>query len=262
MQQTIEAFLETWMEEFGRAVEMFTGSQPALSQNRISMLPASEPGSLLWRKQAFGGRADFVTWTGAAEAAWKDLGSADPDNAQGTYFEILNQAQMRAATVASRGLDQPISCGESAAMAEADFDATQFAIYRVAIDGGRIPDLFIAIELAAASVFEARAEAAAGLELIEQRHEGEPAPLVTERLFDLELPVAISLGYAEVPVKAIPAMTPGAVIELNKETGEDVELLVHGRVVARGEITLVKGNYGLRIKHIVGADDRLTLIRK
>ena len=261
MEQTIEAFLETWMEEFGRAVEMYTGSQPALSESRITAVPDSEAASLLWRKQTLSGPGDFAIWIGAPEAAWKDLGSADPDNAQATYFEILNQAQAGAATVASRSLDQPISCGDGEVVAEADFDASQFAIYRLTIDNGRVPDLFIAIELTALSVFERASEANDALEVV-ARQEAAAAPLAADRLLDLELPVAISLGYAELPVKAIPGMKPGAVIELDKEAGDDVELLVHGTVVARGEITLVKGNYGLRIKHIVGADDRLTLIRK
>jgi flagellar motor switch protein FliN/FliY len=77
-----------------------------------------------------------------------------------------------------------------------------------------------------------------------------PVPPVMERLLDLELPVAVGLGSAILSLKDVLKIKPGSCIELQKEAGEEAELLVHGMPVARGEIVLVKENYGFRVKHI------------
>ncbi len=260
MDQAINAFLKTWIEEFGRAVEMFTGSQPSIVETRVQVLPGSEAGPILWLKQIFAGSGSFTTWIGAPEATWTALGDTDPDNPQGIYQEILGQAQTGAATVASRGLDQPVSCQEAEVVPEADFEASTLAIFALEIDGGKVPDLLFAIELSAVLILDPESASDNGSDGTGQHAEASE-PAMAGRLLDLELPVAVSLGHAELSIRKALAMKSGAVIELNKETGEDVELLVHGTVVARGEIALVKGNYGIRIKHIVGPGDRLTLLR-
>ncbi len=80
-----------------------------------------------------------------------------------------------------------------------------------------------------------------------------------ERLIDLELPLAVALGSAELPIQEILKMTAGSLIELDRNVGDYVDLLVHGTIVARGEIVSVRGNYGVRIKEITGRQDRLAL---
>ena len=80
-----------------------------------------------------------------------------------------------------------------------------------------------------------------------------------ERLMDLELPLAVSLGRALMPIQDILKLTSGSLIELDRNVGEFVDLMVHGTLVARGEIVSVKGNYGVRIKEIISREDRLKL---
>ena len=80
-----------------------------------------------------------------------------------------------------------------------------------------------------------------------------------ERLLDLELPLAVSLGRALMPIQDILKLTSGSLIELDRNVGEFVDLMVHGTIVARGEIVSVKGNYGVRIKEIISREDRLKL---
>lgn len=79
------------------------------------------------------------------------------------------------------------------------------------------------------------------------------------RLMDLELPLAVTLGRAVLPVEDILKLTSGSLIELDRSVGEYVDLMVQGTIVARGEIVSVKGNYGIRIKEIISRQDRLAL---
>jgi flagellar motor switch protein FliN/FliY len=255
MSQAIQTFLATWIDEFSRAVEMFSGALPSLSQTALSALP--EAGAVLWYRQQFSSsKGSFTTWIGAPEPSWKDLGSADPDNPQSIYLEIVNQAQTGAATVASRAVENPIAANPGEIASVPDFDPGSFSLFSLEIDNGRLPALLIAIEKSAPAVLqdadETEAQPAAASGMLQ----------VPEPLLDLELPVAISLGHAELPIKAVLNMKPGTPIELSTENGEDLELLVHGTVIARGEITMVKGNYALKIKQIVGAEDRLSLLKR
>jgi len=80
-----------------------------------------------------------------------------------------------------------------------------------------------------------------------------------QRLMDLEMPIAVVLGRAVLPIGEILKITSGSLIGLDRNVGEYVDLMVHGTVVARGEIVSVKGNYGVRIKEIMSRQDRLAL---
>ncbi len=84
------------------------------------------------------------------------------------------------------------------------------------------------------------------------------APML-QRLMDLELPLAVALGRAVLPIQDILKITSGSLIELDRSVGEYVDLMVNGTIVARGEIVSVKGNYGVRIKEIISRQDRLAL---
>lgn len=84
-------------------------------------------------------------------------------------------------------------------------------------------------------------------------------PPMLRRLMDLELPLAVALGRAVLPIEDILKITSGSLIELDRTVGDYVDLMVHGTVVARGEIVSVKGNYGVRIKEIISRQDRLAL---
>jgi flagellar motor switch protein FliN/FliY len=49
-------------------------------------------------------------------------------------------------------------------------------------------------------------------------------------------------------------MGPGSVLELDKHAGEAVDLLVNGRLVARGEVVVIGENYGVRITELVNPE--------
>ena len=79
------------------------------------------------------------------------------------------------------------------------------------------------------------------------------------RFMDLELPLAVALGRAAIPIHELLRMKAGSLIELNRSAGEYVDMIIHGAVVARGEIVSVKGSYGIRIKELISRNARLNL---
>ncbi|SRR5579875_118674 len=82
-----------------------------------------------------------------------------------------------------------------------------------------------------------------------------------ELLLDVELEASIRFGQREMLLKDVLELRPGAVIELARQVDEPAELLVAGRVMARGEVVVIEGNYGLRITEILSPAERYQAIR-
>lgn len=77
------------------------------------------------------------------------------------------------------------------------------------------------------------------------------SPSSIELLKDVPLEVHAVLGKSRRLVKDILRLTVGSVVELDKEAGEPVDILVNNKIIARGEVVDIDGSYGVRITEIV-----------
>lgn len=71
------------------------------------------------------------------------------------------------------------------------------------------------------------------------------------RVLDLELPIRVSFGKANVALKDVLKLSTGSIVELDRSIHDPVEIIVNDRVVGRGEVVVTEGNYGVRIQEIV-----------
>lgn len=76
-------------------------------------------------------------------------------------------------------------------------------------------------------------------------------PTSIDLLKDVPLTVTAELGRAKMLVKEILKLGAGSVIELEKFTGEPVDILVNGKVIARGEVVAIDENFGVRITEVI-----------
>ena len=76
-------------------------------------------------------------------------------------------------------------------------------------------------------------------------------------LLDVELPVSISFGRTQLLLKDVIKLTTGSIVELNRSITEPVEVIVNNCVIARGEVVVLDGNYGVRIHQIISRQERL-----
>lgn len=74
-----------------------------------------------------------------------------------------------------------------------------------------------------------------------------------DMLDDLEVDVTLRFGEREMLLRDILDLDAGMVIEVDRRADEPADLLVAGRTVARGEVVVVDGNYGLRVTKLVGS---------
>lgn len=70
-------------------------------------------------------------------------------------------------------------------------------------------------------------------------------------IMDVALEVTVELGRTHKAIKEILEFTPGTIIELNKLAGEPIDVLVNGKIVAKGEVVVIDENFGIRITDII-----------
>jgi len=72
-----------------------------------------------------------------------------------------------------------------------------------------------------------------------------------EMLHGVDMEVTVELGRTRMTVRDLLALTPGAVLELDRAAGSPADLLVNGRLIARGEVVVIDEDFGLRVTEIV-----------
>jgi flagellar motor switch protein FliN/FliY len=72
-----------------------------------------------------------------------------------------------------------------------------------------------------------------------------------DMLHDVEMEVSAELGRTRMSVRELLSLSPGAIVELDRAAGSPADLLVNGRLIARGEVVVIDENFGIRITEIV-----------
>ena len=172
--------------------------------------------------------------------------------------EISNQA---VATL--NGLPEASAVTLSTVSVEkAGFDATSAASFAfqlpndfvlvIVVDGGGTTAAEPASEQATTSDGSQPTEVAALAPL-----SAAPAPRNLDLLLDIELPLAVRFGQTELTLSTLTRLGPGSVIDLHRSADEPVEILVGGKMIARGEVVVVEGNYGVRVTEVLSTADRI-----
>lgn len=73
-------------------------------------------------------------------------------------------------------------------------------------------------------------------------------------IMDVPLEMTVELGRAKKTIKEILEMGSGSVVELDKIAGEPVDILVNGKVIAKGEVVVIDENFGVRVLDIVNSN--------
>jgi flagellar motor switch protein FliN/FliY len=76
-------------------------------------------------------------------------------------------------------------------------------------------------------------------------------------LMDVTMDLTVELGRTKRSIKYILSMGEGTVLELDKLAGEPVDILVNGKLIARGEVVVIDENFGVRVTEIISPADRI-----
>jgi flagellar motor switch protein FliN/FliY len=76
-------------------------------------------------------------------------------------------------------------------------------------------------------------------------------------LLEVALPIAVSFGRTSLQIREVLKLNTGSIVELDRFVSDPVEVIVNDCVIARGEVVVVEGNYGVRISQLASREDRL-----
>jgi flagellar motor switch protein FliN/FliY len=252
--------------------ESMTGARPEV---QWESLPAAPEAGLRWRQHFTGGpvKEAASAWIVTAEADWIEgskqvlaaAGIEDGDEAtlKSTHTETLGQVLTGIAQDMSARVGHEVTCtgGE-----ESPFDRRgepagngPWARFHIQFASGGAADFLAGVEqnlLDSLVTHESPPPEAAAA-----KPGGEvqmPSGSKTfELLLDVELPVSVSFGRAQVPLKDVLKLTTGSIVELNRSIAEPVEVIVNNCVIARGVVVVVEGNFGVRIHEVISRQERL-----
>ncbi|MFW6138140.1 MAG: flagellar motor switch phosphatase FliY [Spirochaetota bacterium] len=77
-------------------------------------------------------------------------------------------------------------------------------------------------------------------------------------LMDVSMQLTVELGRTKMLVKDILGMGEGTIVELDKLAGEPVDLLVNGKLIAKGEVVVIDENFGVRVTDIISPMERIS----
>ncbi len=78
-------------------------------------------------------------------------------------------------------------------------------------------------------------------------------------LMDVPLQVSVELGKSSKYIKEILEFNVGSIVVLDRIAGELVDVIVNGKLIAKGEVVVIEDNYGVRITDIVNASKRIDI---
>ena len=268
--------VDGWNESLAQVFETMAGEKPA-----IRWQPAGPPSvaegaedDVLWWEQPFLVAADMAVWVAAPHTAWEYAGSLtlkaagletiDPGEAKSTWFEILGQSLSAMGRAIGAVIGREVACGAGVERAPGP-QVTDFAAVTLQFAGSEPLQLTLALspEIMELVSTPPGKLAETGREE-EEAHDGPPSGArsrTMELLLEIELPVSISFGKINLPMRDVLKLTTGSIVELDRDVNEPVEILVNRCLIARGEVVVVEGNYGVRIQDIASLQDRLRSVR-
>ena len=203
----------------GRALESMTGASPAIEFDSGEAPQAVEEGYLWW-EQPLNLPADALIWSGAGPQAWEAIGGRvlesagveeqDRDTLRSTYLEIVSQALSGVAASMSSRLHKEVSLGAG----QEGPPAAAVSYYSFQI---KLADLEVHVQAAfSLSLAELLSQPAPSRENPEAAPPRVPVPVPApnsiDLLLDVELPVSVSFGRAQLALKDVLKLTTGSIV--------------------------------------------------
>ena len=254
-----------------QALEAMSGSRPEHKVEPATSAPASEfrwsqPMSSLPTGFYVGSTDTDVLAVGQNVMLAAGIEDSSPEELRSTFQEVLGQAFSLLGRGITSRLKREVTPADGQTVPDLPADLLWAAV-KVILDGKPIC-IYLGIPRATAEQFiepVPLAAAAAASASPARPVVPSPAPSSDSRTFDLlldvELPVSVSFGHAQLPLKDVLKLTTGSIVELSRAVVEPVDIVVNNCVIAKGEVVVVEGNFGVRIQHVVSRSERLRTLQ-
>ena len=263
---------EAWSKQLTDVLQMMTMQEFQVS---ITTAPVPALDAAVWWTQPFDIAPDAPLLIGTPKQSWMELGKLsleaagideiEETSARSTYIEILQQSFSSLARVIALQLGKPVEC-QTGGERQVQPPGTAFLI-TLSGSSAKLDAIVFFVPPGLAKVLapggnsshstDAAAPSQSLMRTEQPPNGGSQKPI--DLLLDVEMPVSISFGRAHLPLRDVLKFTAGSVVELNRQPGDPVDVVVNNCVIARGEVVVVDGNYGVRIHEIVSRQQRLAV---
>jgi flagellar motor switch protein FliN/FliY len=263
--QPIQFLAEAYTSILSDSFALF-GSRPNVSWS-IDPQGAGSSSGLWWIQPFDTGKGDEL-YVGAPEEVWASLatvissgpGDPGPDKRRRDYLEFVRQTLSDLADALSVTASHPVQLVEGREIESSVELPLRLAVEVQYKDRTIAPMWFGCTSGFLSSIHRMlMANAApASPQAVPESVSERKAPKY-DMLLDVEMPVTVSFGKASLPLKDVMKLAVGSIVELNRRPAEPVDVIINNCVVARGEVVVVEGSYGLRLLEIIGEQERLSL---
>lgn len=87
-------------------------------------------------------------------------------------------------------------------------------------------------------------------------------PLDINRILDVPVQLTAELGRTRISIKNLLQLSQGAVVELDGEAGQPLDVLINGYLIAQGEVVVVNKKYGIRLTEIISPSERILKLKQ
>jgi flagellar motor switch protein FliN/FliY len=268
--------VDQWAESLAEVLASMTDVRPELQWTGGSGPVAADPEALWW-EQPFHPDPALAVWIAAPQAVWEHAGTVTlkaagletiaPAEVRNTWFEILGQSLGVLARSIGSVFGHEVTC--DAGLERAAGDIGGWASVTMRFPGADLPPMVVGVSSRLLGMLASPPNIEVDRDPAHDQRPAEPAtpraPAAPSRtmdlLLDVDLPVSISFGKTQLALKDVLKLTTGSIVELNRGVNDQVEVLVNQCLIARGEVVVVEGNYGVRIQQIASPQDRLRSMR-
>lgn len=269
-EQVSQWLADEWGRSFAGVVESMADHKPSTACDGVSRPFRASEGSLNVEQELSLGPACLIR-VATPEPVWREVGArvlraagieeVGRDDALSTFQEVLSQTFSGVAQAISARVGHEVTCGPKSDKESLPESSMGLSLTFNLPDAetGDLPvfispsDELIQEIINGVSPRAANASAPAHAE-----HTGQPSSL--SKTFDLllgvHLPVSVSFGKTNMMVKEVLKLTTGSIVELNRAVTEPVDIIVNNCIIARGDVVVVAGNYGVRVREIVSREQR------
>lgn len=258
-------FVDAWVPEFIKSVEMFTGAGPTRETAPPSDATFAVDEPWFWLHHDFTRRDGtgrlWICVPLARGLALVAAGADDEAGREALLREVVSQSLQAAAQVLDTGDCPGLRCSAEGASEEPPASAPTGSVFWFRADDTLVP-LTLRAEASFAGLC-ADEDASVDPQAPESDlTEPSGVPAAFARFEGVELPVRVVLGRAALRVRNVLELTVGSLIELDTRQTDSVDVCVHDAVIARGEVVSIRGNYGVRVKDVISERDRLGLSQR
>lgn len=242
-----------------RALNSLTGSEFVVAaREKGESRPLEEP--VVWQ-QSFSIVEGPALWMAAGKDLWESIGrltleaagidTVTDEDCRSTWQEIVGQtvAGIAAGVTADVLREVATARGEEVKGDLPEVDWVEFAVNDAA---GKTWTLKAAWSHRLTDLYEPHLQ-----EVRNPAVRDSTVSKTFDLLLEVALPVSVSFGKTSLQIREILKLNTGSIVELNRFVNDPVEVIVNDCVIARGEVVVVDGNYGVRISQLASREDRL-----